>query len=200
MGEILKPTTANPFLIEGRATAKNAGDIQRNWTWYFSLNDSNILEKIGLGEDAFMVRCRSMSIPQRGNGDIISHFMGFEQHFAGKPTFGNSVTIEFEEFQGLELTQALYNWKELMTSTNTGVSRAFEKRGNSGYATSFYAIPFAYDGTNYGKKVKFINAWPETIPEVALSYESESSIKYSVTFKFDYWQWVDNADKNIQTL
>ena len=45
---------------------------------------------------------------------------------------------------------------------------------------------YKFDGSPTDFKVELINAWPENVEDVALSYAANESVKVSVTFSYDF--------------
>lgn len=181
------------FTIEGRRI-KNLPDVQKTWLWEIVI--SNITDVVDIGaadlEDDLIIRARSCSIPGRGLDQIASNFMGSTQLFPGKPTFDRSVTIDFEETEEQLISKFLYEWNQsfydvIPGSPNAGVARENTKRE---LTRTVYLNMYQTGGGNDNqleKRIKFWNAWPSSFADVALSYDSNDSVKYSCTFAYDFW-------------
>lgn len=181
------------FTIEGRRI-KNLPDVQRTWLWEFVV--SNIGDLIDIGadnlEDDLIIRARSCTIPGRGIEIIPSNFMGMQQLFAGRPTFDRAITVNFEETEDQLMSKFLYDWNQAFYDVvpggaTAGVARAETKRE---LTRTVYLNMYHFGGTNddiLERRVKFWNAWPSTVADVGLNYETSDSVKYDVTFSFDFW-------------
>lgn len=191
--------TKGQFSIEG-SKIKTFLDIQRTFMWEVWFK--GIGTALGLPsdmEDTIILHARSASIPARGNDEIESNFGGMKQFFPGKPTFGsNDTTIEFEETEDQTVTSFLYTWNEMIFGTNStdasinrlGHSNGVRKRDS--YTCDIELIPFKYGPQSGSDKLpyKFVfkNAWLSNVGEVSLAYADSGAVKYSATFKFDFWE------------
>jgi hypothetical protein len=175
----------------------NLPDPQKSFLWELKIPNLNgIVTSIKDTED-LTIRCRSVSIPARGNETIESHFFGMKQKFASKPTFGQTLSVMFEEFEDQLISKALYEWNNKIfdtdrTSAQSGGSKAVMKRnlGGTGYATDLYLYLYKFDKTKLEKSVRFFNAFPQDVSDISLDYAGGDSIKYNVTFSYDYWNLV----------
>ncbi|MFW6219522.1 MAG: hypothetical protein ACOCZ5_00175 [bacterium] len=186
------------FTIEGRM--KQFQDIQRNWMWQLTLTPPPFLTETGGADEGIAsdlkLRCRSISIPTRGNTEIESSWMGMKQFFQGKPEFGNTLSINFEETEDQFLTKVLYQWHQQIFNIESGENGGKSLQITSGsrkreLSTDLYLEMFKYDGEKMDRRIKFINAWPKTVSDVPMSYDANESVKYDVTFQFDFWRLVD---------
>jgi len=183
------------FHIDNRMA--NLPDPQKTYCWELKIPNLNgIVTSIKDTED-LTVRCRSVSIPSRGNETIESTFFGWKQKFASKPTFGQTLSAVFEEFEDQLMSKALYEWNNKIFDTDknspsAGGSKATRKRNVAGlgYATDIYLYLYAFNKTKLEKSFRLYNAFPQDISDVSLDYGGSDSIKYNVTFSYDYWNLV----------
>jgi hypothetical protein len=171
------------FSIDSRMA--DVGDIQRQYLYELEI------PTIGsVTQDDMIVRVRSAVIPQRGVEPIESNFMGMKQFFPGKPTFSHQLVVDFEEFEDQKVLQYFTSWFEEMNvldpnSEQSGVaSKGWDK---SSIARDITLKMYKYDGSTLSKSIKFVKAWPETMSDSALTYTGAESVKFSCTFRFDYW-------------
>ncbi|MFW6219521.1 MAG: hypothetical protein ACOCZ5_00180 [bacterium] len=202
------------FTIEGRM--KSMTDVQRNWMWQlvFVPNGSiinDVLDRLRkdvfdelITDDALTLRCRSVSIPQRSTETITSDWMGTTQYTQGRPRFGNTLSVEFEETEDQVITEFLYDWQQMIFDIEPGLVGGSSQMINlvgsrrRSLSSTLYLEMFKYDGTKMKKRIKFINAWPQSVGDVLLSYGSNESVKYDVTFQFDFWKLVSiENNRNI---
>jgi hypothetical protein len=52
---------------------------------------------------------------------------------------------------------------------------------------------YKYDGSLMQQAIRFYNAWPAAVADVAMDYTGNESVKYSVTFEYDFWTLVQVA-------
>lgn len=164
-------------------------------TYNFEMSFPQIGKVIpGYTEEDITIRCRSASIPSRGNELIETFFMGMKQLFPGKPTFDNNLNIVFEEFEDLKVTDFLNKWQRKIFDTNVGdntagSSQSLGKRDlASSYATVAYLKLYSVKQELLPDQIKFVNIWPSSKPALDLNYQSNDIIRYNVTFSFDYWE------------
>jgi hypothetical protein len=176
------------FHIDGRIAKSK--DIQRSYQ--FELLVPNIGE---LTQNDFTFRCRSASIPGRGNEVISSFFLGQERFYPGKPTWGgNNLAVEIEEYDDQRGIQALNSWNQLMfdadmTSDGAGFASQSTRVGLTRDVT---LLMYKYNGEKLPKKVVFYNAWLESISDTALNYNASESVKYTATLRWDYFLLKDS--------
>ena len=183
------------FTIEGRM--KNFQDVQRNWMWQLKFVPPSFLTAKG-GSDGgtatdITLRCRSVSIPSRGNSSIESNWMGMKQFFQGKPEFGNTLSVNLEETEDQFLTRVFYQWHQQIFDIESGGGKSLQvSAGNASrkreLSTKLILAMYRYDGILMGNQVVFYNAWPQNVGDVSMSYDSNDAVKYDVTFQFDYWK------------
>ena len=172
------------FTIDGRM--KNVADIQRNWKWEFWIPRPPAVSNWKL--DDMIIRCRFAVIPGRGNEPIESNFMGQKQFFPGKPIFPNSFVALFEEFEDKKVSEFLFFWQQAMhdypgKTSNAGFAITETK---AGIKTDIVLRQYGFKG-NLIQELKFKNVWIQNVDDVAMDYTGAESVKYSVTFQYDYW-------------
>lgn len=178
------------FTIEGRM--KSLQDIQRNWMWNLIIPGIKIVapQSAKLAEEDLIIRCRSFAIPPRSTSVTESDFMGTKQFFPGKPVPGGTIAATFEETEDQRMTQILYEWQQFIFNINpanpisAGKSKVPLKRLST---RDIFLAMFGYDGRPLQKSIRFVNAFPQAVSEVALDYTGGSAVVYSVTFQYDFW-------------
>jgi len=174
--------------IEGRA--KQLPDIQRTWNWELMIPGiGNVTKGIMKNDEDLIIRVRSAVIPSRGNEPIESNFMGMKQFFPGKPTFENSFAVTIEETENQIALKALTAWQDNTfdispTSPTGGSSSKLLKRQ---LTKDVFLLMYKYNHKIMEKKIHFYNAFIQNVDSVSLDYTDNSSVKYSVTFQFDFW-------------
>jgi len=170
------------FTVDGRM--KGLPDIQR--AFMFELLIPDIGDWI---QDDMVVRCKTAVIPSRGNTPIESVFGGMKQYYAGQPLFTSTLTVEIEEHEDQKALQSLYDWQQKIYDVNPNSPRggAQQGGGKADITRDISLKMYKYNGDNMPKSVKFYNAFIENVDDAALGYATNESVKYNVTFRFDYW-------------
>lgn len=173
------------FTIEGRL--KQLKDIQRNWMWELVIPAEEVSDQ-AVSED-LIIRCRNAIIPGRSFEPIESNFAGMKQFFAGKPAFANTFAATFEETEDQKMHKFFYDWMQKIFDVNpnsptAGVSTGLVKRD---LCRDIFLLEYKYNGDNLDKRIKFVNAWPQNIDDVTMDYTGNESVKYGITFQYDYW-------------
>jgi hypothetical protein len=180
----------NNFSILGRA--KTLPDVQRSWMWNLVIPGIRTMApQSALGnEEDLIIRCRSMSTGSRTTNSTTSEFMGTKQAFPGKVDTLGIVTATFEETEDQRITKILYEWQQLIFNMNpenpiaAGKSKFPYKRLMS---KDIFLIMYKYDGTPLEKMIRFMNCWPQNVPEISLDYSSGNSVIVSCSFQYDNW-------------
>ena len=204
----------NNFTIEGRRSGSLlTPDPQRTWLWEMiiptimplaidlgglsTFNPRALLQTvIPTIDDDLTIRCRSIAIPGSGFEFYESNFMGFKQKFPIKVKYTNTVTTEFEEFEDQIILKLLYCWKNkiiqqnahAMPPENMGGDGKMKFQDKMAYKRSITLNLYSFDGWKLQKSIVMVNAWPENVNEVNLTYDSSNSVKYSVDWGFDFWK------------
>lgn len=180
----------NNFTINNRAP--RFADIQRNFMWQlFIPGVITVAPSALLDFEDLIVRCRSVSIPQRSTEAIQSNFMGTRQFFPGKADpGGGTVTVGFEDTEDMLIKRVMYEWQQNIFNTNPNsnlTAGKSKKRFKRQLVKDLYLVMYTYDGTILPKIIRFKNAWVQAVGESQLSYDAGESVKYDVTFQYDYW-------------
>jgi len=181
------------FTIEGRRRA--SADIQRDWMWeIFFPKLPNILS-VNVGpqiSEELTLQCRSISIPGRTIENLETYFLGQKQMFPGRQTFSNVLETTFEETENQHIFNFFTAWME--TIHNIDAFSTFGTAGIGAYLTKkdivvpMYLRMYKYDGSLLSHKIQFINVYPSIISDVALDYNSNAAVKFSVSFTYDIWR------------
>lgn len=189
--------------IEGRKLS-NFADIQRNYCYEITFNTAYKLIN-GWNDESLTLRARSFSIPSRGNEPIQSHFGAMSQFFPGKPTFGNTMQIQFEETESQGVQRFLNAWQNRIFNLNMGHAGFARKRGTdvagnrnyigtegSGICDLVTIKAFRYNGEELKNRYYLVNAWIQNVDDVNIDYSQNESIKFNMTLQFDFWTFGAN--------
>ena len=170
---------------------KKLGDPQRSFMWELLIPQVNKVSSVIKDPMDLSIRVRSVSLPGRGNETITSNYMGMKQLFAGKATYGNTITLSIEEFQDFKGWRTFYDWSQLIFDTNPnhprgGASNAIQKSGTGGYAVPVYLQMKKFSGDDHNFRFKIVNAFPSQLEDISLDYTNSDSIKFNVTLTYDF--------------
>jgi len=188
--------------IEGRAI-RNFADIQRNYLYEITFKSAfNLIPDYCADEEDITLRVRSFSIPQRGNEAIESNFGAMKQFFPGKPTFGNTIQITFEETESQFTQSFLFAWQQRLFDVNHGHANFTRKRGgdstvgtyitnsnDTGICDLVTIKAFRYNGDELDNKYYLYNVWLQNVDDVSLDYSQNEAVKFTATFQFDFWTY-----------
>lgn len=176
------------FTIEGRM--KGIPDVQRNWMWQLFIPGIKTVAPTAIRDtEDLIIRCRNINIPSRTNTPSTSEWMGMKQHFPGKPDIGGTVVATFEETEDLIIRKIFWEWEQNLynvnpDSPNAGKSSSPLKRL---LTKDMFLFFYGYNGVKLQKSIRFHNSFIQQVGDVSLDYSSNDSVKYSVTFQYDFW-------------
>ena len=99
-------------------------------------------------------------------------------------------------FNLAKLKKVIENWMEKINGTGT----------NYGYSdnTSGFGTVTLTQFSKTGKSLvswEFVDAWPQTVSEIALSYDTASDIEqFDVTWAYNYYTQAKGSDSTVSTF
>lgn len=176
------------FHIEDRL--KNQPDIIRSYAWEVIIPEIGSVSESAKDSEDLVIRARITSIPSRGNEKIESNFVGMKQFFPGKPTFSNTISITFEEFEDQLVGKIMYEWAnkifDIRANSPTGGGAQVDKKRD--IAKLIIIKQYDYNSQELKLGYKLHNCFIENIEEVTLDYTSNESIKIPITFSYDFFE------------
>ncbi len=170
-------------------------DVQRTYMWKCFVPDIDKMTNGVMSTSDFILRCRNIVIPSRGNEPIESSFLGMKQMFPGKPIFTNTMILMLEEFEDQNILKGLYQWQENLFSVDpkSGHGGTSIHSDKSMYSTDVLLRMYKQVGDleELEKQVRVKNAWISNIDDTSLDYTTQESVKYTVTLTYDYWTLED---------
>ena len=166
------------FTAEGRL--KNLPDIQRSYMWELFIPS---IEELDM--DEMIVRVRNVQIPGRAITPIESYFMGTKSFYPGRTEYTGTFTTNIEEFEDQKVYVALNSWQELIFNYDQGQQLAPSKND---VIRNISLIMYRANGDKMEKKIVFHNAWPQGLADATLDYTAGESVKYDVTWQYDFWR------------
>lgn len=138
--------------------------------------------------------------PGGGNGDMLripvltaslggfsiepieTSIAGIVEKFAGRGMYPRTLNIEWRETNALDVWSALYEWRELMFNSETGVQAV--DNGDAGYRTTAL-LKLYNEGKDEIASVKYEGVFPEDVADSPLSGETSDIVRVSATFSYD---------------
>lgn len=177
------------FTIENRM--KGMRDPQKTWMWNMLIPGIiTVAPPALLDMEDLIVRCRGMSIPPRSNNPTQSDFMGTKAFYPGKVDVGGTVVATFEETEDMAIRRIFYAWEQNIFNINPKSALTAGKSRRASKATltkDLFLAMYAGNGAPLPKMIRFHNAWVQNVGEVTLDYAGAETVKYPVTFQYDFW-------------
>jgi len=172
-------------------------EIQRTYNWILSLEPPDsvktamdfLVSPADLSMNSLSIRCRSSSLPGRSFDVTTVKYMGRERFFPTSVHYTNPFILTFEEFEDKKIAKMLYRWQNLVAKSvlyNNEIS-AFTSKNCILHLINTKPEENIKTDTN---SINFINAWPESVAEVPLSYAESSVVQYSLSLRYDSWDYL----------
>ena len=132
--------------------------------------------------DSMATHCNVSAIPPLTVTPIERQYFGRTVKIPGDMVFGDLSTTIINS-QNYSLRKVLEKWVDVINSTG----------GNLGYSdsTSGFGTVTLTQFSKTGKSLvswEFVDAWPQTVSEIALSYDTASDIEqFDVTWAYNYY-------------
>ena len=132
---------------------------------------------------ALQARAQSTQIPGRSVGSSI--LVPYKQtggiKYPGKLTYDHKWTVKFIEGEDLKVFNAIYGWSQMLVNDTTGVGA-----GDENIKSNLFFTLISTKGTDL-KQIKLEGCYPEAIAQQELSYQTDGTVSFNVTFSFDKW-------------
>ena len=145
--------------------------------------------------DTMATHCNVSAIPPLTVTPIERQYFGRTVKIPGDMVFGDLSTTIINT-QNFSLKKVIENWMGAIngTGTNYGYSDS-----TSGFGT-VTLTQFSKTGTSL-LKWEFIDAWPQTVSEIALSYDTASDIEqFDVTWAYNYYTQAKGSASTVTTF
>lgn len=180
------------FHIEGRQKAMK--DIQRNFLFEVSIPEISSIVTSITDEEEFIIRAKTASIPSKSITPIESYFMSQKSLWAGRQELSHTLTVDFEETEDQKILNAMYEWQNIFINMkDDDAEGGHAKLGTTkrnGQTTNIFLKMYKYNGEMCENMIKFVNGWVSDVSEVGLDYSGNESVRFSVTFSYDYWNLI----------
>ena len=133
--------------------------------------------------------CQVSALPPLTVTPIEKMYYGRAVKIPGDIVFGDLTTTIYQTEDGTERFN-LESWMDQINGHVDNVSSLEDETTNfmgkySGVGTLFQ---YAKDGTTTLSEVEFVDMWPQTVAEIALSYDTASDLEqFDVTWSYNYY-------------
>ena len=133
--------------------------------------------------------CQVSALPPLTVTPIEKMYYGRTVKIPGDIVFGDLTTTIYQTEDGTERFN-LESWMDQINGHVDNVSSLEEETTNfmgkySGVGTLFQ---YAKDGTTTLSEVEFVDMWPQSVTEIALSYDTASDLEqFDVTWSYNYY-------------
>jgi hypothetical protein len=142
---------------------------------------------IGGGDGtALAARCQSAGLPGRATQSIKIPFRGTPGFkVPGKAAMTQTWSLDFLESTADKKTfTALYNWQQVINNTRTGLGSP-----DPLVKTDLYFQCLDQAGATW-LSIKLVGCYLESMGDISTSYGSNSTMIFSATFSYDWWELV----------
>jgi len=138
---------------------------------------------IGGGDiEALRIRCESSVMPGDSHGIIHLDYMGTGGiDVPGRQRYSHTLVLVFREGEDSRVFDSIRAWRDKITDPKEGIGSP-----DPSVKTDIYLEALTLEN-NVWKTIKLIGVWPASVADVALTWNSDEVIKFSVTFQYDYW-------------
>ena len=191
-----------PFKISGFKSNLTGGGA-RSFLFNVNLSFPTSLSIGDINKYKFLISASSIPASTLGTYDIFYH--GKSLKVASDRTFEawDTTIINDEDFV---IRKSLKKWinriskPDLNTRDTTMVGTTTGKEGtNADYKSDLNVTQFSKNGTIL-KQYKFIGAFPTSISNIPLSWESSAIETYTCNWTYDYWTTIEQGTGNDENL
>ena len=112
--------------------------------------------------------------------------MGRSINIPGNRAAGQLTTSIYND-EGMEIRNMLEDWMEKLNSHSTNVRASGFSQINS-YTGEIKLKQLAKEGVEITKSYQFMDVWPSSTGEIAVSWDTNEIQTYDVTWEYSYWR------------
>ena len=141
----------------------------------------------GVGMDAtkFEYLCNAANLPGSTVDVVAINYRAVQQ-----------LTTNVYNDEDMEIRNHMENWLELLSSHKTN-KRASQMIGINSYTGSLEVQQLSKDGNKATKTYEFIQAFPASTGDIAVSWATNDIETFDITWNFAYWRAKDASGKVI---
>ena len=151
----------------------------------------------GSGMDAtkFEYLCNAANLPGSTVDAATINYMGRALSIPGNRAVQQLTTNVYND-EDMEIRNHMENWLELLSSHKTN-KRASNMIGINSYTGTLEVQQLSKDGTKATKTYEFIQAYPASTGDIAVSWATNDIETFDITWNFAYWRAKDSTGKVI---
>ena len=151
-----------------------------------SLFQANITESQGIGvPDDFAFLCKAANFPTSSIDVTEINYMGRPFRIPGNRAAQDWTTTIYND-ENFSIRNSLENWMEQISS-HVSNKRATGMSGINSYTGTLNVQQLQKTGGTAGKQYIFTQAWPYTLAEITVDWDTNEMQTYDVTWAFSYW-------------
>ena len=144
----------------------------------------------GTAEDTWAFLCKGVSFPASTIEAATVTYMGRALNIPSNRAAAQITTSVYND-EDMAIRNQLENWMEKINSHKTNVRDSSMKKitGNDSYTATMHIEQLKKEGGDEGtKKYTFVDVWPSSTGEIALSWDTNEIQTYDITWEFNYWK------------
>jgi len=147
------------------------------------LSSPSLMSGVAAGVDNIISHCNVSAIPPLTVTPIEKQYFGRTVKIPGDIVYGDLTTTIYQTESGTERI-GIEAW---MDSINGHISNKNKLDTKYAYYAKGTLIQYGKDGSTLST-VNFVDCWPQTVSEIALSYDTASDIEqFDVTWSYNYY-------------
>ena len=156
----------------------------------FEFSITGLPTDVGTGLDNISYYCQVSALPPLTVTPIEKMYFGRTVKIPGDIVFGDLSTTIYQTETGTERL-GVEKWMDLI---NGHVSNVSDLEGVTAdfmgkYSATGKLFQYAKDGTTTLSEVEFVDMWPQTVAEIALSYDTASDLEqFDVTWSYNNYE------------
>ena len=157
-----------------------------------SLFECEVFNAKGLVDDIanFKFMCKGAALPASTIEAGTVTYMGRSLQIPGNRAAQQLNTDVYND-EGMEIRNHIENLMELINSHSSN-KRAQNMAAIGSYTGSLKVKQLSKEGTKIAKTYEFIDAWPSSCAEIALSWDTNDIETFAVTWEYSYWKSTDS--------
>ena len=175
---------ANSFKIDSfTAKLKKGGALGSLFECQLTKNQGGAT---GFQATDFKFLCKGASFPASTIEAGTITYMGRSINIPGNRAAGQLTTSIYND-EGMEIRNMIENWMEKLNSHSSNVRASGFSQINS-YTGEIKLTQLAKEGVKITKSYQFMDVWPSSTGEIAVSWDTNEIQTYDVTWEYSYWR------------
>ena len=150
---------------------------------------------VGMDVTKFEYLCNTATLPGSAVDAATINYMGRALSIPSNRAVQQLTTNVYND-EDMEIRNHMENWLELLSSHKTN-KRASQMIGINSYTGTLEVQQLSKDGTKATKTYEFIQAYPASTGDIAVSWATNDIETFDITWNFAYWRAKDSSGKVI---